>query len=281
MSVRNFLVMQTDFSLKSAAVSVMHGVSYQVDRDLVVEDISHEVAKWNPYAASVNLAYTLPYWPEGTVFVSVIDPGVGTDRKACVAKTKNGYYIVTPDNGALSQVAQEYGIEEVREIDESVNRYPGNEQINIFHGRDLFAYCGAKLAAGKITFEEVGPAYDVAQIVMIDTPDAFVRDGVVYGFNKTCNANFGINVSNIPVELLQQINVNLGDMVHLTVTHNGKIHFDEDVLYHRSFGYVAPGEPICYNAEGMLLGFALNLENFMERYHTQPGPDWIVTIKKA
>ena len=279
--MRNFLVMQTDFSLKSAAVSVMHGVSYQVDRDLIVEDISHEVAKWSPYAASTNLAYTLPYWPQGTVFVSVIDPGVGTDRKACVAKTKNGYYIVTPDNGALTQVAQEYGIEEVREIDETVNRYPGTEQINIFHGRDLFAYCGAKLASGKITFEEVGPAYDVSDIVIIETPDAYVCDGVIHGFNKTCNANFGINVSNIPVELLTQIGVTLGDTVHLTVSHNGKVHFDADVLYHRSFGYVAPGEPICYNAEGMLLGFALNLENFMERYHTQPGPDWKVTIRKA
>lgn len=279
--MRNFLVMQTDFSLKSAAVSVMHGVSYQVDRDLVVEDISHEVLKWSPYAASTNLAYTLPYWPAGTVFVSVIDPGVGTDRKACVAKTKNGYYIVTPDNGTLTHVAQEYGIEEVRVIDEKVNRYPGTEQINIFHGRDLFAYCGAKLASGKITFEEVGPAYETSEIVIIETSDAYVQGGVIYGFNKTCNANFGINVSNIPVALLAAIDVKLGDMVHLTVSHNGRIHFDEDVLYHRSFGYVAPGMPICYNAEGMLLGFALNLENFMERYGTQPGPDWVVTVKKA
>lgn len=279
--MRNFLVMQTDFSLKSAAVSVMHGVSYQVDRDLIIDDISHEVAKWSPYAASTNLAYTLPYWPVGTVFVSVIDPGVGTNRKACVAKTKNGYYIVTPDNGTLTHVMQEYGIEAVRIIDEKVNRYPGTEQINIFHGRDLFAYCGAKLASGKITFEEVGPAYDPSEIVVIATADAYVQDGVIYGFNKTCNANFGINVSNIPVQLLEQIDVKLGDMVHLTVAHNGKIHFDEDVLYHKSFGYVAPGEPICYNAEGMLLGFALNLQNFMERYNTQHGPDWTVTIRKA
>lgn len=279
--MRNFLVMQTDFSMRSAAVSVMHGVSYQVDRDLVVEDISHEVDKWSPYAASTNLAYALPYWPAGTVFVSVIDPGVGTDRKACVAKTKNGYYIVTPDNGALTHVAREYGIDAVRVIDETVNRYPGTEQINIFHGRDLFAYCGAKLASGKISFEEVGPAYDVSEIVMIETPDAYVEDSTIHGFNKTCNANFGINVSNIPVELLAEIDVGLGDTVHLTVSHNGQVHFDADVLYHRSFGYVAPGEPICYNAEGMLVGFALNLENFMERYHTQSGPDWQVTIRKA
>ena len=279
--MRNFIVMQTDFSLKSAAVSVMHGVCYQVDRELIVEDISHEVAKWSPYAASTNLAYTLPYWPEGTVFVSVIDPGVGTDRKACVAKTANGYYIVTPDNGALTLVDHEYGITEVRVIDESVNRYPGCEEINIFHGRDLFAYCGAKLASGRITFEEVGPAYPVNEIVRIDLPEPSIAEDTIHGFIKTCNANFGINVSNIPVAMLEKIQVKQGDTVRLTVTNDGKTYFDADVLYHRSFGYVAPGAPICYNAEGMLVGFALNLDNFMERYHTQTGPDWQVTICKA
>ncbi len=278
--MRKFLVMQTDFSLKSGAVAVMHGVSYQVDTDLVVEDISHEVAKWSPYAASVNLAYVLPYWPAGTVFVSVIDPGVGTDRRACVAKTKNGYYIVTPDNGSLTHVAQEFGIEEVRVIDETVNRYPGTEGINIFHGRDLFAYCGARLASGVISYEQVGPAYNVDEIIRIDLPAPAVCNGVIQGFIESTNANFGINVSNIPVAFFEEIGVSLGDMVHLTVTHNGKTHFDQDAMYHRSFGYVAPGEPILYNAEGMVIGFGLNLENFMEQYQTQAGPDWIVTIRK-
>ncbi len=279
--MRNFLVMQTDFSLRSGAVSVMHGVAYQVCPDLVVEDISHEVAKWSPFAASANLAYVLPYWPVGTVYVSVVDPGVGTDRRACVAKTKNGYYIVTPDNGALTHVAQEFGIEAVRVIDETVNRYPGTEGINIFHGRDLFAYCGARLAAGVISFEEVGPAYDPAEIVRIDMPKPYEQDGVLHGFISSNNANFGINVSNIPASLLENIGVKLGDMIHMTITHNGKVHFDADAMYHRSFGYVAPGEPIVYNAEGMVLGFGLNLENFMDKYQTQAGPDWVVTIQKA
>lgn len=278
--MRKFLVMQTDFSYKSGAVAVMHGVSYQLDPELVIDDISHEVDKWNPYAASSNLAYVLPYWPKGTVFVSVIDPGVGTDRKACVAKTKNGYYIVTPDNGSLTHVDMQFGIEEVRQIDEKVNRYPGTEGINIFHGRDLFAYCGAKLASGMITFEEVGPAYDTDEIVRIKMTDAYLKDGVITGFISNNNANFGINVSNIPVSLLQEVQIGLGDRIHLTVTHEGKVYFSEDILYHRSFGYVEKGEPIAYNAEGMMLGFALNQENFMQKYHVSFGPDWIVSIKK-
>ena len=279
--MKKFVVMQTDFSYKAGAVAVMQGVSYQLDPELVIDDISHEVDKWNPYAASTNLAYVLPYWPKGTVFVSVIDPGVGTDRRACVARTKNGYYIVTPDNGALTHVDREFGIDEVRVIDESVNRYPGTEEINIFHGRDLFAYCGAKLASGIITFEEVGPAYPTEEIVRIKMEDASIQDGVITGFISNNNANFGINVSNIPVSLLKELEIELGDKIHLSVRKEGKTYFDEDVLYHRSFGYVAKGEPIAYNAEGMQMGFALNQDDFMKKYHVSFGPDWIVKVKKA
>lgn len=279
--MRNFLVMQTDFTRHSGAVAVMHGVSYQVDPELVVEDLNHNVTKWSPYAASVSLDYTLPYWPVGTVYVSVIDPGVGTDRRACVAKTKNGYYIVTPDNGALTHVAAHFGIEAVRVIDESVNRYPGPDNIDIFHGRDLFAYCGAKLAAGKITFEEVGPAYPVEEIVLLDLPEPCVKDGALQGFITSANTNFGINSSNIPVDMLADIDLQIGDMAHMTITHNGKTYFDEDLQYQKSFGYVQPGAPLLYKSEGMLTGFALNLENFVERYHTGTGPDWLVSIRKV
>ena len=92
----------------------------------------------------------------------------GTARKACVALTENGRYVVTPDNGCLEEIRNTYGIAAVREIDQSVNRYKGNEwslKSDIFHGRDVFAYCGARLASGKISFPEVGPEYPVGDIV--------------------------------------------------------------------------------------------------------------------
>lgn len=279
--MKKFLVMQTDFSYKSGAVAVMHGVSYQLDPELVIDDVSHEVQKWSPYAASQNLAYVLPYWPKGTVFVSVVDPGVGTERKACIAKTKNGYYISTPDNGTLTQVVEEFGIEAIRQIDESINRYPGTEGINIFHGRDLFAYCGAKLASGIISFEEVGPEYDVSEIVKIKTEPASYNGREIKGFIASTNANFGINVTNIPVSLLEEAGITIGTKIRLSVMHNYKCYFNAEVLYHKSFGYVLPGEPVAYNAEGMMMGFALNLDNFMEKYKTEAGPDWIVTVSKA
>ena len=146
----------------------MAGVCKIVDKSLKVYNITHEVPKFNVKAAGNNLAEVLPYWPKGTVFVSVIDPGVGTERKASVAETQNGYYIVTPDNGCLSEIAVQYGIKAIREIDQSINRYKGNQwsvKSDIFHGRDIFAYCGARLAASIISFEEVGPEYPIDEIV--------------------------------------------------------------------------------------------------------------------
>ena len=162
-----YVVIQTDFG--GGPCAPMTGMCKLVDRTLKVFDLTHDVPKFNVHAAGDNLVEVMPYWPEGTVFVSVCDPGVGTPRKAAVAKTKNGYYIVTPDNGTLSPVVSAFGVEAIREIDETINRFHGNSwssHSDIFHGRDIFAYCGARLAAGIITFEQVGKAYPVEEIIL-------------------------------------------------------------------------------------------------------------------
>jgi len=98
-----------------------------------------------------------PRYTAHPLFVSVVDPGVGTPRKSVVLKTKSGHYIVSPDNGSLAIVAESLGIEAVREIDESVNRIKGSEDFHTFHGRDVYSFTGARLASGTITYEEVGP----------------------------------------------------------------------------------------------------------------------------
>ena len=165
--MKSILVFQTDFTYKESAVSAMYGVVKSVDRELEIIDGTHEIPQYDTWSASFRLYQPMNFWPEGTVFVSVVDPGVGTPRKACVAKTVNGYYIVTPDNGSLTHVKAWVGITEVREIDESVNRLRGKntENTNVFHGRDVFAYCGARLASGIIDFEGVGLAYPVEEII--------------------------------------------------------------------------------------------------------------------
>lgn len=163
----NCVVMQTDFGCMPSA---MTGVCKIVEPTLEIYPVTYNVANFNIEVAGNNLSEVMPFWPAGTVFVSVVDPGVGTTRRAVVAKTENEHYIVTPDNGILDVINKTEKIVESRVIDQTINRYHGNEwseKSDIFHGRDVFAFCGAKLAAGQISFEEVGEAYPIEEIVKL------------------------------------------------------------------------------------------------------------------
>jgi hypothetical protein len=148
---RNAVVIQADFG-----GAVMPGVVFAVDKDIPIFTVQPLIELYNIDAAARNLIYTAPVWPAGTVFVSVVDPGVGTKRKSVVLKTKNGQYFVTPDNGTLSYVAQELGIEAVREIDETVNRRPGTEWSHVSRARRLRLHGGA--ARGGRDFLRAGRA---------------------------------------------------------------------------------------------------------------------------
>src|SRR5690625_2845006 len=161
------LVLQTDFGLCDGAVSAMYGVALSVDPTLRIFDLTHEIPQYNIWEGSYRLYQTITYWPEETVFVSVVDPGVGTDRLSIVAKTNDNHYIITPDNGTLTHIAENIGIREVREIDETVNRLPNSGESYTFHGRDIYAYTGARLAAGIIRFEDVGNELSNSEIVKL------------------------------------------------------------------------------------------------------------------
>ena len=108
------------------AVASMKGVAVSVSPDIHIYDLTHNIEPFNIWQGALRLVQTAEYWPAGTVFVSVVDPGVGTNRKSIVLKTKSGHYFVTPDNGTLTFVAPRLGIEAVREIDEAVNRRINN-----------------------------------------------------------------------------------------------------------------------------------------------------------
>ena len=138
--MNKILVFQTDFGLDDGAISAMEGVAYQVSYDLNVRHLTHNIPQYNIFDASYRLNQAIVYWPEGTTFVSVVDPGVGSDRKSIVAKTKNGMYVVTPDNGTLTHIDKNVGIEEIRIIEESENRLKDSETSYTFFGRDVYAY---------------------------------------------------------------------------------------------------------------------------------------------
>lgn len=118
------LVLQTDFGLGDGAVSAMYGVAKTIAPALHVADLTHEITPYNIWEASYRLYQTLSYWPVGTVFVFVVDPGVGSDRKSVCALTKTGHYVITPDNGTLTHIAKFFGLKAVRKINETTSRLP-------------------------------------------------------------------------------------------------------------------------------------------------------------
>lgn len=280
--MRPILVFQTDFTYKESAVSAMYGVVKSLDRELEIMDGTHEIPQYDIWSASYRLIQYINFWPYGTIFVSVVDPGVGTSRRACVAKTANGYYVVTPDNGTLTHVKHSLGIAQIREIDETVNRLRGKdtEETNVFHGRDLFGYCAAKLASGLITYEQVGPEYPVDEIVMLPVHDPKFENGAVKGIFEIGDPNFGNLWTNIPLSLFTEAGFVYGEYLRLKIQNDAQIFFDEKVLFHKSFGYVPKGDVIIYNNELMRVSVAVNQGNFSEKYGIDFGPEWKVEFTR-
>lgn len=280
--MKPILVFQTDFTYKEGAVCAMYGVVKSVDRELEIIDGTHEIPQYDIWSASYRLFQSMRFWPEGTIFVSVVDPGVGTPRKASVARTADGFYVVTPDNGSLTHLKQWVGITTIREIDQTVNRLRGKntEEVSVFHGRDLFSYCAAKLASGIISFEQVGLEYPVSEIISYPIEEPMLLDGKVKGIFEIGDPNYGNLWTNIPLSMFTEAGFAYGDMLHLTVRHQGEVVFDEKVLFHRSFGFAPKGEPIIYNNELMKVSLAVSQGNFCERYGLNYGSDWEVEFGK-
>ncbi len=161
-----------------------------VSPDLKLFDVTHEIPAYNIWEASYRLVQTAPYWPSGTVFVSVCDPGVGTQRKSVVLLTKTGHYFVTPDNGTLTLVAEQMGIQEVREIDEVKNRRKNSNESYTFHGRDVYAFTAARLASKTITYDQVGPKLP-NQIVSIPYTKPSFEKGKVKGTIPILDIQYG------------------------------------------------------------------------------------------
>lgn len=275
---KSLLVFQTDFTYKEGAVAAMYGVVKSVDRSLEIIDATHEIPQYDTWSASFRLYQYIDFWPKGTVFVSVVDPGVGTARKACVAKTKNGYYIVTPDNGTLTHVDHHFGIEEVREIDETINRLhrTDNGKVAIFHGRDLFGYCAARLASGIISYEEVGPKYDVKDIKRHEIKNAEVKDCCIEGIFEINDPNFGNLWTNITLEDFEKAGFKFGDSIRVVIENEGEVKFDETIPYYQSFSTAPNHSVMIYNNEINKIAMAQVVDNFCQNYKLHYGDTWKV-----
>ncbi|NQY01707.1 MAG: S-adenosyl-l-methionine hydroxide adenosyltransferase family protein [Halieaceae bacterium] len=271
------LVFQSDFGLEEPAVASMKGVAYGVSPELNIFDNTHEIPVFNIWEAAYRLNQVANYWPADTVFVSVVDPGVGTNRKSVVLKTRNGQLFVTPDTGSLPLVAESLGIDAVREIDESKNRLKGSERSHTFHGRDVYAYTGARLAAGAISFEEVGPLLK-PEVVSISYQKPEMTDKGIIGSIPILDAHFGNVWTNISADLFDTLRVSVGETVQVRIREGDKVLFEQRVEFVSSFGGVALGEPAIYVNDILNIGLALNQGNFAEQYSIQPGGQRVIEL---
>lgn len=273
------LALQTDFGRKDNAVASMYGVALTVDKDLKVYDLTHEIPAFNIWEAALRLDQTARYWPEGTVFVNVVDPGVGTERKSVVMKTTNNYYFVTPDNGSLTFVAESLGIEEVREIDEAVNRLTNSQESYTFHGRDVYVYTGARLASKQISFEQAGKSLGT-NITKIDYQKPRYEEGKFFANIPILDVQYGNVWSSLPRQLMLDNGIKVGDILNVSIYNEGNLIWNGDVKLVNTFGDAAEGDNMAYFNSELNFSIAVNMGNFSDKYKVYSGPDWSMEIIK-
>jgi S-adenosylmethionine hydrolase len=276
------VVFQTDFGTKDGAVSAMKGVASNVDASLKLYDLTHDIPAYNIWEAAYRLDQTVIYWPAGTVFVSVVDPGVGITRKSVVVKTKSGHYIVTPDNGTLTLIAQSLGIDSIREIDEVNNRRKNSGASYTFHGRDVYAYTAARLAAKKISFEQVGAIINTP-VVSIAFQKASLQNNQLKGTIAILDIQYGNIWTNIHQDYwkaFQEITHKKNELI-VEIYHQQKQVYKGNMPFENTFGAVAVGKPLAYLNSLMNLSIALNQGSFAQQFKVQAGNDWTLTLTWA
>lgn len=270
------LVLQTDFGLQDHAVAAMRGVARLVAPRLIVEDLTHEIPPFDIWQAAYRLHAVVDYWPARTVFVSVVDPGVGTGRESVVAKLASGQLVVTPNNGTLTLLAAAGRIAAVRRIDENAHRLPGSEDSHTFHGRDLYAHVGALLASDGLAFAALGAETKAVRLPY--QPPQLGRERSVGGI-PVLDVRFG----NVWTDLAsKELALAPGTAYRVTIAEpGGEARFAQTVPFRRTFGESPPGEPLLYVNSLGNLALALNQGDFAERFGVASGPGWRVTIEQT
>lgn len=277
---RQTVVFMSDFGMVDGAVSAMHGVADEVCHTLRLEDLTHEIPQFNIWEASYRLIQSLTYWAPGTVFVSVVDPGVGSARESVAVLTKSGHVIVTPDNGTLSHVEKKIGILERRRISEAENRLKDSKRSYTFHGRDVYAYTAARLAGGVITFDEVGPLLDSTP-VMLNVKEPVIDGKEIKGNIDILDTRYGSLWTNIPDTLFFAQGINYGDNVRVLISNNKRVVFGYTLRVCKNFTEVDIGEPLLYINSLLNVGIALNQGSFAKEFGVGSGETWTIKLEKT
>jgi S-adenosylmethionine hydrolase len=253
----------TDFDVKDDAVGICKAVMLGIAPHATIIDITHQVTPFDIAEAGRFLAGSAPYFPHDAVFVAVIDPTVGSTRKAIIAKSKVGQYFVLPDNGMITQLADRDGLMGAREITNPAWMI-GARLSSTFHGRDIFSPAGAHLAR-RDDWTEAGPALDLAKLVRLKNTTATIDANGLHGQVIGTDGPFGNLVLNVPAETFAKLGYTLGDRVPLTIA--GEAY---KLPFVKTFSDVPVGQELLYIDSRGRLSVGIDQGNFAEVHHVTP-----------
>jgi S-adenosylmethionine hydrolase len=265
------IVFMTDFGVVDDSVAICRGVMYSIVPELRIVDLTHQVRPFSILDGARFLYGATPYYPGGAVFVVVVDPGVGSTRKAIVARSKRGQYFVLPDNGLLTLVEQRDGIESVHEIT-NTGWMIGSKLSSTFHGRDIFSPVGAHLARGE-DWTKVGPEMPVKGLVRLELKTATLDDHGLTAEIIATDGPFGNLVTNVDADDFlklgyrhsQEVTVFLGDK-----RGDKDARKELKMKFVRTFNDVAINQPLLYIDSRGHLGLAVNQGSFAATYDIKP-----------
>jgi len=255
------IVFMTDFGTANDAVAICRAVIVGIVPDARIMDITHQVTPFQIEEASRYLYGVTPYYPAGTVFLVVVDPGVGTSRKAVIVKSKKGQFFVVPDNGLVSAVIDRDGFEGAREI---ANQHWMIQAAisSTFHGRDIFSPAAAHLAEGW-DYTIAGP--EVPQLVRLAAKAANVDAKGITGEIIGLDDPFGSLVSDVSKGDLESLGYAVDDKI--TVQVNNK---PVTLPYVKTFMNVPVGASLLYVDSRGRVGIAINQGNYSKKFSIEP-----------
>src|SRR5712664_1772658 len=258
---RPTIVFMTDFGTANDAVAICKAVMLGIAPDARIMDITHRVTPYSIEEGSRFLVSFSPYYPAGTVFVAVVDPGVGTSRKAIIVKSKKAQFFVLPDNGLITPVMDRDGMDSAREIT-NPNWMIQSAISSTFHGRDIFSPAAAHLAAGW-DYNLVGP--EVPQLVRLTPKTSTITDKGIAGDIIGLDDPFGSLLTDIPGDEFKQLGYNLGDKLRIEINKKSVT-----LPYVKTFMDVSVGDSLLFVDSRGRVSIAVNQGNYSKKFNVEP-----------
>ena len=243
------VVIHSDSGTYSTLFAKAAGIIASLAPEAEIVDACQEFEQGNIRQISAYLFTSVPFWPDGTIFLSLAGEG-----EPIVVRLASGSYIISPNNGTATMCVKSFGVESVRFID--TEKY----------GRDEWALvrCAAALAAGE-DFDNIGKPTSQEETVYYDLPVSVIGDGYAEGEVGMLLMTFGNITFSIGTDEFEDTGIRTGDIVRVTFTRNGVIEWQADVPYQPSFGYVPEGDPVVFNGSSGYMDIGLNKKNFIKR----------------